>query len=122
MQFYLAIGGFVMKYKVFVDGQEGTTGLKIYDYLSVRVMKLLYICDKTDALPQILHITFMLERICGEIRLPTNEFDENPIHDVKMITINELTKYGFSELFQDIVEKGFPSAGNYMGMKSAIGL
>ena len=90
--------------------------------LTVRVMKLLYICDKTDALPQILHITFMLERICGEIRLPTNEFDENPIHDVKMININELTKYGFSELFQDIVEKGFPNAGNYMGSKTAIGL
>ena len=25
-----------MKYRVFVDGQEGTTGLKIHDYLSVR--------------------------------------------------------------------------------------
>lgn len=25
-----------MKYKVFVDGQEGTTGLKIHDYLSSR--------------------------------------------------------------------------------------
>jgi N-acetyl-gamma-glutamyl-phosphate reductase len=40
----LSIGGLVMRYKVFVDGQEGTTGLKIYDYLSVRDdIELLYI-------------------------------------------------------------------------------
>lgn len=33
-----------MKYKIFVDGQEGTTGLKIHDYLSVRTdIEVLYI-------------------------------------------------------------------------------
>ena len=90
--------------------------------LNVKVIKLLYICDKTDSIPQILHITFLLEKVSGEIKLPTNEFDENPIYDVKMININELTKYGFSELFQDLVENAFPNAGNYMGLKSAIGL
>jgi len=90
--------------------------------LTVKVVKLLYVCDKTDAAPPLLHITFMLEKVCGEIKLPTNEFDENPIIDVKMVNINELTNYGFSELFKDIVKKEFPNAGNYMGLKSEIGL
>lgn len=90
--------------------------------LKVRVIKLLYVCDKIDSAPQTLHVTFLLERVGGEIKLPTNEFDENPIYDVKMIDINKLTEYGFSKLFQDIVKKRFPNAGNYMGLKSAIGL
>lgn len=90
--------------------------------LNVKVIKLLYVCEKPDVTPLLLHITFMLERVSGEIKLPTNEFDKNPIHDVKFIEINELTNYGFSELFQDLVKKDFPNAGNYMGLKSAIGL
>jgi len=90
--------------------------------LNVKVVKLLYICDKTDAIPPLLHITFMLEKVCGEIKLPTNEFDENTIYDVKMVDIDELTNYGFTELFRDIVKREFPNAGNYMGLKSAIGL
>lgn len=90
--------------------------------LNVKVIKLLYVCEKSDATPPLLHITFMLVRVCGEIKLPTNEYDENPIHDVKFVDANELTNYGFSELFQDIIKKGFPDAGNYMGLKSAIGL
>ncbi|WP_406242551.1 NUDIX hydrolase [Tissierella carlieri] len=90
--------------------------------LNVKIIKLLYICEKTDVTPPLLHITFMLERVCGEIKLPTNEYDKNPIHDVKFIDIDDLTNYGFSELFQDIIKKGFPNAGNYMGEKSAIGL
>jgi ADP-ribose pyrophosphatase YjhB (NUDIX family) len=90
--------------------------------LNVKVTNLLYICEKTDVTPPLLHITFLLERVSGEIKLASNEFDENPIHDVKFIDINELINYGFSELFQDIVKKEFPSAGNYMGLKSSIGL
>lgn len=38
------IRGAKVKYKIFVDGQEGTTGLKIHDYLSkisnIEVIKL----------------------------------------------------------------------------------
>ncbi|WBW95763.1 hypothetical protein [Oceanirhabdus sp. W0125-5] len=55
-------------------------------------------------------------------RPSTNEFDKNPIHDVKMVDINKLKNYGFTEVFQDIVKKGFPKAGNYMGLKAVIGL
>lgn len=90
--------------------------------LNVKVIRLLYICEKIDAVPPLLHITFLLEKVSGEIKFPTNEYDENPIHDVQFIDIDDLTNYGFTELFQGIIKKGFPNAGNYMGMKSTIGL
>lgn len=71
---------------------------------------------------QVVHGTFLLKRIEGDITLPTNEFDHNPIHDVKMIPIDDITDYGFSEKFMRIVKDGFPHSGNYMGVKSEIGL
>lgn len=64
----------------------------------------------------------MLERVCREIKLSTNEYDKNPIHDVKFVDIDDLTNYGFSELFQNIIKKRFPNVGNYVRVKSAIGL
>jgi ADP-ribose pyrophosphatase YjhB (NUDIX family) len=46
--------------------------------LNAKVVKLLYLCDKTDVTPPILHIIFLLERESGKITLPTNEYDVNP--------------------------------------------
>lgn len=90
--------------------------------LNVRVIKLAYICDKPDATPPLLHISFLLERTGGKISLPTNEYDKNPIYDVRMVNIGDLPLYGFSEKFTNIVKANFPDKGNYMGLKSAIGL
>ncbi|WP_127530380.1 NUDIX hydrolase [Paenibacillus kobensis] len=90
--------------------------------LATKVVKLLYICDKPDAVPSLLHITFKLERIGGEIRLPSNEFDANPIQDVVMVPIDQLVSCGFSERFQSLAANGFPDAGSYQGLKSNIGL
>ncbi len=90
--------------------------------LKVKVIKLLYVCEKPEIMPPLIHITFELKRESGEITLPTNEYDENPISDVKWININELKNYGFSDKFQEIVLKSFPNYGNYMGLKSTIGL
>lgn len=90
--------------------------------LATRVSKLLYLCDKPDASPSLLHITFLLEKIGGQTRLPSNEFDQNPIHDVEMVPINDLAAYGFSEKFKTIVQQGFPESGSYRGLKSNIGL
>lgn len=90
--------------------------------LTVEVVKLLYLCDKTDSAPPILHITFLLSRICGEIKLPTNEFDENPINDVRFVEFSKLADLGFSQKFINIVETNFPDAGSYMGFKENIGL
>ena len=90
--------------------------------LNTRILKLLYLCDKPDATPPLIHITFLLERVGGQIKLPTNEFDRNPISDVKMIYIDDLPNYGFSEKFKDIVKNGFPNSGDYRGLKVSIGL
>ncbi|MGE6346840.1 NUDIX hydrolase [Bacillus mycoides] len=90
--------------------------------LEVKIKRLLYICDKPDAIPSLLHITFLLERIAGEIKLPSNEFDLNPIHDVQMVAIEELSRYGFSEKFIKLASEKFLNAGSYQGLKQNIGL
>ena len=90
--------------------------------LKTKISKLLYLCEKPEDDPPILHITFLLERVSGDIRLPSNEFDRNPISDVKMVPIDDLTSYGFSETFMNIVKNEFPDAGSYKGHKRNIGL
>ena len=90
--------------------------------LDVEIVRMLYLCDVEASSNTILHITFLLRRLSGEIELPTNEFDANPIHDVKFVPISELAQYGFSEKFIQVLENGFPDAGNYMGDKVNIGL
>ncbi|MED3023089.1 MULTISPECIES: NUDIX hydrolase [Bacillus cereus group] len=90
--------------------------------LEVKIKKLLYVCDKPDASPSLLHITFLLERIEGEITLSSNEFDHNPIQDVQMVPIKDLSQYGFSETFITLISEGFASAGSYQGLKQNIGL
>ena len=90
--------------------------------LDVEIVRMLYLCDVAASSNTILHITFLIKRIGGEIELPSNEFDENPIHDVKFIPISELVQYGFSEKFIQVIRDGFSNAGNYVGDKINIGL
>jgi len=90
--------------------------------LDVELIRMLYVCDVEASGNTVLHITFLTKRIGGEITLPTNEFDENPIHDVRFIPVDELTEYGISEKFVELIKNDFPNAGNYMGDKSNIGL
>ena len=90
--------------------------------LDVEPIRMLYVCDVEASANTVLHITFLTKRIGGVITLPTNEFDENPIHDVRFVPISELPEYGFSEKFIELLKNDFPNAGNYMGDKSNIGL
>lgn len=90
--------------------------------LDVHIERLLYLCDVNASDNTILHITFLLTRKGGEITLPTNEYDANPIHDVRFVPIGELTDYGFSEVFIQLIKNGFQNAGNYAGDKKNIGL
>lgn len=90
--------------------------------LDIEVVKLLYLCDVKSSSNTVLHVTFLVKRLGGEITLPTNEFDANPIHDVRFVPVDELTGYGFSQDFVKRVKQGFPQSGNYMGDKTNIGL
>lgn len=51
--------------------------------LECRVDRLAYVADKPDATPPIIHITFVVRRIGGELTRPTKEFDANPIGAVE---------------------------------------
>ncbi len=90
--------------------------------LIVKIDKLIYVCEKVDKITPLIHITFLLKRVEGNITLPSNEHETTPIYDVKMVEIKNLMEYGFSEKFKNIVQRGFPDAGSYMGTKSNIGL
>ena len=99
-----------------------TRELKEETGLTVKVNRLLYLCDKPDSAPPILHVSFLVDYVNGKIQLPTNEFDSNPISDVRFVAFSDLTSYGFSQKFVDILNNNFPYAGNYMGLKENIGL
>lgn len=90
--------------------------------LDIAVKGLLYVCDKPDADPPLVHMTFLLERVSGELQNPSNEHDSNPILDLAMVDIDDLAAYGFTPKFQTLVRNGFPDAGSYQGLKSSIGL
>jgi len=90
--------------------------------LSVQVNKLLYLCDLPEADPPIVHITFLLRKADGDLRMPTNELETTPITDMRMVPISELTSYGFSPTFMELARSGFPGAGSYKGHKRTIGL
>ena len=90
--------------------------------LDVEIVRMLYLCDVAASSNTILHITFLLKKTGGEVELQSNEFDENPIHDVKFVPISELEQYGFSGKFIQVINDGFLNAGNYVGDKTNIGL
>ena len=90
--------------------------------LDTEILNLLYLCDVSKMNHTLLHITFLLRRVGGEIELPSNQFDDNPINDVKYVPISSLIDYGFSHKFIDLINHNFPNKGNYVGDKRNIGL
>lgn len=90
--------------------------------LDVEIIRLLYLCDVSASNNTLLHISFLLKRVAGNIELPTNEFESNPIYDVEFIPISDLLDYGFSESFLKLAENKFSDAGIYAGDKINIGL
>lgn len=88
--------------------------------LEVSIERLLYVADKPEE--DLLHITFALSRDGGALRLPTNEFEVNPISDVRFVEVRDLTDYGFSGAWQKLVADTFSDAPKYVGHKANIGL
>lgn len=82
---------------------------------------LLYVAEMPEAMP-LVHITMSMRAVGGAIRLPTNEHDENTIHDVRYVPLQELTDYGFSDKFAVLATSSFPDRGRYVGRKVNVGL
>ena len=88
--------------------------------VEVRPGRLLYLCDHVQA--HVVHITFEVERVGGEVGAVEEGKDTRPIRGVEFVKLSELAGLGFSDTFMRLAQSGFPGAGSYMGPKSAIGL
>jgi hypothetical protein len=82
--------------------------------------RLLYLCDHTAA--HVVHITFEVRRIGGELGAVVAGADTRPIRGVEFVELEKLTELGFSDRFVKLCRSGFPGAGSYMGPKVNIGL
>ncbi|MDD5189890.1 MAG: NUDIX hydrolase [Dehalococcoidales bacterium] len=90
--------------------------------LDARVKELLYITDRIIQQAHIVHILFLVERLKNNI-LPMEwtHLDPAPsgssdrIREMKMVPITELSAYGFSTRWQQLVRGNFPGRGKYQG-------
>ena len=91
--------------------------------LDVAIDKLLYLCDRIVDERHVVHITFAVKRLGGDLQLGSEpEPGANPIRSVKMVPLALLGEYGFSECFCELAAAGFPDSGTYQGSVSNIGL
>ncbi len=91
--------------------------------LLVAIEKLLYVCDRISENRHVVHITFKLRRTGGNLQLGSEpEPFANPISAVTWVPVAELTQYGFSKCFRELVQADFPNSGQYMGGIGKIGL
>lgn len=91
--------------------------------LDIAVDKLLYVCDRIVDNRHVIHITFAVKRLGGDLRRGAEpELGANPIRSVKMVPLALLGKYGFSERFCELAAAGFPGSEAYQGSVTNIGL
>ncbi len=91
--------------------------------LDVTLDRLLYVCDRLDTVRQVVHVTFAVHRVGGQVRVGTEpEPGAQPIRDVRLVPLDDLCDYGFSARFRDLARAGFPTGGTYQGPVSNIGL
>ena len=91
--------------------------------LDVVIKKLLYICDRIDNDGHVVHISFAVTKLSGEITLGSEpECDAYSIKSVCMVPIESLNDYGFSLKFRELAQTGFPGSGCYKGKIDNIGL
>ena len=85
--------------------------------IEVKVKDLLYICDRFRCLNHhIVDISFLVERVGGEFELkPFSDRDGEVLCEIKMVAIDEIQSYGFSEKFLYLIKNNFPKRGSYQG-------
>lgn len=89
--------------------------------LEISMGDLVYVCDNILENKHIIHITFLCEKISGQLGA-TPDIDTQKINSVEFVPIDKLSEKGFSEKFISLLKNGFPGKGSYMGSKSNIGL
>ncbi|MFX0062090.1 MAG: NUDIX hydrolase [Candidatus Hermodarchaeota archaeon] len=93
------------------------TGLKII------LGRLLYVCDRIESTFHVIHLTFIATRVGGTLQVgKETEYTAYPIKSVRMVPLQLLKNYGFSERFCELIKDGFPGSGTYQGSVTNIGL
>ena len=95
--------------------------------LDITVKELLYVCDRFAEDTHVLHMTFLIDRV-GEKSDDLNWTHEDQhasssskdIREIIMVPIEELTTYGFTPTFYELVKADFPERGSYKGDFSTI--
>jgi ADP-ribose pyrophosphatase YjhB (NUDIX family) len=91
--------------------------------LEITPGELLYVCDRIHDGGHVLHITFRVARTGGILKIGEEpEPDATPITDVRMVPVDDLCDYGFSERFRELVLSDFPNKGTYQGPVTHVGL
>ena len=104
-------------------GQGLAREIKEETGLDVSVDELLYVCDRIDDHDHVVHMTFLISRIGGDIQKGEEpEPGANVIRDIQWVRLDELEDYGFSPRFARLARSGFPDRGAYKGDVENIGL
>jgi mutator protein MutT len=90
--------------------------------LDVAVKELLYVTDRFSSHNHTVHMTFLLERT-GEKpggfewthQDQHTSKSSRTLREIRMVPINEITSYGFSSTFYQLVKNNFPGRGSYQG-------
>src|SRR6266700_4078271 len=71
--------------------------------LLVKVERLLYVADRIQDGRHIVHISFLVHRLAGDLKKGREpEAGANPIHGVAFVPLRSLTAHGFSLRFQEL--------------------
>jgi ADP-ribose pyrophosphatase YjhB (NUDIX family) len=91
--------------------------------LDVAIDRLLYVCDRMQSGSHVVAVILAVKKLGGQLRLGNEpEPWANPITGIRMVPIDSLMEYGFSETFYKLVKAGFPNSGTYQGLIENVGL
>ena len=81
----------------------------------VKAKRLISVADTDFKDPPLVHILFTVEKVSGSIKDVSLIKDRNPITDIRLVDIVELSDYGFSYKFIEKLKNGFKDAPSYAG-------
>ena len=82
---------------------------------TVKAKKLISVADTDCKDPPLVHILFAVEKVSGSIKDASLIKDKNPITEIRLVDIGELSDYGFSDKFIETLKNSFKDAPSYAG-------